>query len=194
MMRFDPSETVTFDLSRGHVHLDGGPPCVLVPALALAALAEAAGGEAARRFGRALGLEIGRRAARRLSAIGGARDAAVNTVVAQLGGELGLAGFGVLSLERWGQAVVPVVDGVPLGPSGDALLGGVLEGAIEATTGAEATAIFLARDGSRARFLLLGDAGARKVQGWLDHGVSWGDALARLHQGARRSAPEGSDA
>src|SRR5438128_2400016 len=43
--KFDPQGQVTFDLPFGHVHLDGAPARVVVPADALAALCQAAGTE-----------------------------------------------------------------------------------------------------------------------------------------------------
>src|SRR5438093_1423720 len=100
-VRFDPSKAVTFDLSHGLVHLEGAPSRLLVPAEALGALAAAAGSAPTRAFGRALGEAIGRRAALGLEATSGA-----DAVLEHVGGEVGLAGLGSLSLERWGRALV----------------------------------------------------------------------------------------
>jgi len=72
-LRFDPSKAVTFDLTRGLVHVEGAPgptPGVLVPAEALLALAGAAGAEPAGAFARRLGEAMGRRVAVRLSGAG----------------------------------------------------------------------------------------------------------------------------
>ncbi len=183
--RFDPSKSVTFDLTHGLVHLEGAPSRLLVPADALVALARAAGPGATATFGRALGEAMGRRAADRLSA-GGA--AAVEDVVEHLGGELALAGLGSLGLERWGRAAVLVVDQSPLGAEGDALLEGVLAGAIDAAAGRAVHVLCLDRDGVRARFLLGGAAGVEKVRAWLGEGVPWGEALVRLHAGGATPA------
>jgi hypothetical protein len=180
--RFDPSKSVTFDLTHGLVHLEGAPSRLLVPADALLALARAAGAEAAAAFGRSLGTAMGRRAADRLSG-GGVGPAAVEVVTEHLGGELALAGLGSLGLERWGRAAVLVVDQSPLGAGGDLLLEGVLAGAIEAAAGRTVCVICLHRDGVRARFLLGGPAGVDKVRTWLADGVPWGEALVRLHDG-----------
>lgn len=187
--RFDPSKAVTFDLTHGLVHLEGAPSSLVVPADALLALARAAGPDAGAAFARALGEAMGRRVAARLS--GAASAAAVEGVVEHLGGELALAGLGSLSLERWGRAVVLVVDQSPLGAEGDALLGAALAAAVEAAVRpGEASSgpsrsihtLRLGRDGVRARFLLGGRPGVDRVQGWLDEGVPWGEALVRLHQ------------
>src|SRR5262249_41229814 len=151
---------------------------VLVPAEALLALAGAAGPEAAVAFARRLGEAMGRRVAARLS--GEVAAAPVDAVVEHLGGELALAGLGSLALERWGKAVVLVVDQSPLG----ALLEGVLAAAVEAavsstdpTSGRGIQVVRLEREGIRARFLLGGAAGTGRVRAWLAEGVPWGEAL-----------------
>lgn len=180
-VRFDPSKAVTFDLSHGLVHLDGAPPRLLVPAGALGALAAAAGADATRAFGRALGEAIGLRVASRLTAGDGLRGASVDAVIEHLGGELAISGLGVLGLERWGRALVLVIDQSPLAGAGDALLEALLGSALEAASRQSALALFLDRDATRARFLIAGNAGVAKVRAWLAEGVSWGEALVRLH-------------
>ena len=179
-LRFDPSKAVTFDLNRGLVHLEGEPARILAPAAALVALADAAGPGATAVFAVTLGESMGRRVADRLEG-DGVGAAPVDVVVDHLGGELALAGLGSLALERWGRAVVLVVDHSPLGAEGDALLEGVLAGAIAAAADRAALALRLGRDGVRARFLLGSAAGVAKVQAWLADGVPWGEALVRLH-------------
>ena len=188
---FDPSKAVTFDLARGLVQHEGAPPGLIVPTEALAALARAAGPEAFQRFGAAIGAACGRRVASRLAAANGVRAAGVGAVVEHLGGELAVTGLGSLSVERWGRALVLVVDQSPLGAEGDALLESVLEAALEAAAGERPRVIVLARDGVRARFLVTGHAGADKVRAWLNDGVSWGDALVRLHGPSSVTAPRG---
>jgi hypothetical protein len=178
---FDPSKAVTFDLARGLVQQEGAPSGLIVPAESLAALARAAGPEASRAFGRGLGEAIGRRVAGHLAEADGVRAAGASAVVEHLGGELAMTGLGSLSLERWGRALVLVIDQSPLGAGGDALLETVLAAALEAAMGEPSAVVGLARDGVRARFLVTGPAGADKVRAWLNEGISWGDALVRLH-------------
>ncbi|MFO0757366.1 MAG: hypothetical protein U0359_12795 [Byssovorax sp.] len=186
-IRFDPSEAVTFDFGRGLVALagEGGEaPRVLVPGEALATLCDAAGPSAAGAFGRSLGQAMGERVAGRLAGEAGVRGASVEEVVEQLGAELSLAGLGSLALERWGKAIVMVIARSPLGARGDALLEAVLAGALGAATGREARSLFLGRDEASARFLITGDAGLAKVTSLLADGLSWGEALVRLHASA----------
>lgn len=187
-LRFDPSQAVTFDLQHGLVHLEGAPSRLLVPADALVGLAKAAGADAAATFGRALGEAMGRRVASRLAAGDGVRAASIEAVIEHLGGELALAGLGSLGLERWGRALVLVVDQSPLGADGDGVLAGALAGALEAAAGASVRALLLARDGVRARFLIGGSVGVDKVRAWLAEGVPWGEALVRLHAAASDGA------
>lgn len=111
----------------------------------------------------------------------GVRAAGASAVVEHLGGELAMTGLGSLGLERWGRALVLVIDQSPLGAGGDGLLECVLAGALEAAVGERSTVVVLARDEVRVRFLVTGPAGADKVRAWLSEGVSWGDALVRLH-------------
>ncbi len=186
-LRFDPSNAVTFDLESGLVHLEGAPFRLLVPAGALAALLNSAGAEAIRAFGHALGEPMGRRLCTRFAGheqSGGAeavRGASLDAMVDHLGGELSLAGLGALSLERWGHALLLVVDHSPLGKEGDAMLEAVLSSALQAATGRAANAVLLGRDNSRARFLIAGDKALSKVRAWLGEGLGWGEVLTRLH-------------
>lgn len=186
-LRFDPSKAVTFDLGSGLVHLEGAPFRLLVPADALSALLSSAGPNAARAFGQALGEPMGKRLCARFAEhaqTGGAEAvgaASVDTVVDHLGGELSLAGLGSMELERWGHALVMVVDHSPLGQTGDAMLEAVLAGALAAATGRAAHAVLLGRDQARARFLIAGETAAEKVRAWLAEGIGWGEVLARLH-------------
>jgi hypothetical protein len=189
--RYRPDHDVTFDLAHGLVHLDGAPARVLVPADALAALCAAADAGAVTAFGHALGHAMGLRVASRLALLAvpesaaqagsGARAASVETMVDHLGAELSLAGLGSLGMERWGHALVVVVDHCPLGARGDRLLEAVIGEAVGSATARAVAAILLARDGVRARLLLANTTSAGRVRAWLDEGVAWGDAITRLH-------------
>jgi hypothetical protein len=147
-----------------------------------------------------MGEAMGRRVAARLaapaagagaaSAAGDAgaravRAAPLETVIEHLGGELALAGLGSLAMERWGRAMVLVLDPCPLGADASGLLEAVLEGALEAAAGRPVRALVLDRDAGRARLLIAGGAAVARVRAWLAGGTSWGDALVKLH-GVRR--------
>ncbi len=184
---FDASKAVTFDLSRGQIQKDDEPR-LLVAAGALLALCQAAGGDATSAFARGAGAAIGQSIASRFERTGSdARAASVETVVDHLSGELAVAGFGTLSAERWGRALVLVVDRGTGGAEGDRLLGVLLGSAVSKATKVEARCVQLARDGDRVRFLVCGPRGAEKVREWLSAGISWGEALVRLHPGSGKA-------
>lgn len=181
--RFDPSESVKFDLGRGRVSMDRASSRVLVPSELLLDLCERAGAEARGDFARRLGTEIGRRVSER---IGDTREASIETVLDHLGGDLALLGLGSLGLERWGRALVLTCEGSPFGPKGDSLLGEVLEGAIQRLFGLQAGVVVLERQEDTARLLVLSAARAAVVRAWLSSGVTWADTIARLHENSER--------
>lgn len=190
---FDPSEAVTFDLAFGHVHLDGAPTRVMVPADALLALCEAAGEDEAANLGHAIGDAMGRRVAVRLGPDPDKRAEAVRAAgferaVSELAGELALIGLGALSAERWGRALVFVVDQCPMGDGGDPLVAVILQAALRALTGnAQARMLPLVREGARSRFLLVSGAAVEGVRERLERGESWGAVLAALHGGGGKA-------
>jgi hypothetical protein len=173
---FDPTHAVRFDLPRGAVRAgSGGDPALLVPVAALAELARSAPAEASAAFGRALGAAIGRRAAARLA---DGKAASIEDFVTQLAGETAVAGLGVLTVERWGRALVVALEGFPLG---EPMLIPVVSASLEAATGRKTSCVVLSR-APQARLLVTSDAVASKVRGWLSSGVAWGDVLTRLHE------------
>ena len=204
--RFDPTKAVTFDLEHGLVQREGAPPTVLVPHGGLLALCAAAGQEAAAVFGRAVGAAMGGRVALRLlraetaestrataSTAGPAlvREASIDAVVDHLGGELALGGFGSLALERWGRALVLLIDHAPLGAAGDVLLEAILEGAVAAAAGRSVRVLLLGREQTRARFFVGSDVALQRLRGWMAAGTSWGEALVRLHGATTTAAARG---
>ena len=179
---FDASKAVTFDLSRGQIQKEGTDTRLLVSASALVALCRAAGADAAAMFARQTGQSIGAAIAARFERAGhDVGGAAIDAVVEHLSGELAVAGFGRLSVERWGQALVLVVDYGPATEAGDELLRALLGAAVAGAAKLQLECVRLAREGDRARFFIAGRRGAEKVRQWLGSGVSWGEALVRLH-------------
>ncbi len=172
-----PEHAVTFDLASGLVHLADAPKRVLCAADALEALLEAAPPVAREAFAERLGAPLGTRLARRLDAA----SATVEEVVDHLGLELALAGLGALSVERWGAALVLVVDHAPLGAD---TLAAVIAAALEAATRLGAHVIPLMRDATRTRLLVTGAAGAAKARERLGEGRGWGEVLVELHGAA----------
>jgi hypothetical protein len=181
--RFDPTRSVVFDLAQGQFRDDEGTPRLNVPADALLRLCEAAGPDAVRDFGRSLGSEVGRRALRRLG--DAAQNAPVEAWVEHLGGELALLGFGNLSAERWGKALVLALDGAPSGS--EAVLAAFVEGALQRALGRDVAAFSLGRTGELVRVAVLSRSSADRAREWQQGGASWVQILERLH-GARGEA------
>jgi len=176
---FDPTNAVRFDLPQGRVHAGGddGERVLLVPTGAIDDIALSAPPEAVEALGKALGAAIGRRAASRM---GDAQAASIEDFVTQLAGEAALSGVGVISVERWGRALVIVVEGSPLTGS---LLAPMVGSAIEAASGRGVACTLLSRDEHFARLFVGGDRAVGRVRDWMASGVAWGDALTRLHGG-----------
>ncbi len=183
MDTFDPTHAVRFDLPRGSVTAGANERHVLLTCAALDDLVMIAGPEAAAAVGRSLGSALGNRVASRLGGPSGVGASSVETVLAHLGGELSLAGLGTLAVERWGRALVMVVDRPAVADLG--FLASILEGALETASGKPARCISLGRDGTLARALVASDASIERARSWLDEGIAWGEVLVRL-QGRRR--------
>jgi len=175
---FDPTHTVRFDLPQGSVRAGSeGEPVLLVPCSALDDLVLSAPTEAVEVLGRALGAAIGRRAAARLE---DPKSASLEAFVTQLAGEGAVAGVGVLSIERWGRALVVVIEKSPLVGT---LLAPLVAAAIEAAFGRKVWSALLARDELAARVLVASEGAVERVREAIGSGRPWGEALAMLHGG-----------
>jgi hypothetical protein len=109
--------------------------------------------------------------------------ASIEAFVEHLGGNMALLGLGSLSLERWGKALVFVLDDSPLGAPGDPLLAAVVEGALQRALGRDVQVVVLGRDDARVRLFVASAKGAQRANELLGQGVKWADALQRLHEG-----------
>jgi hypothetical protein len=175
---FDPTRAVRFDLPRGSVRTGAeGDRVLLVPTSALEDIVLSAPTEAVEALGRALGSAIGRRAAARMA---NPQAAGIEEFVTHLAGEAAVAGIGVLSVERWGRALVVVVEDSPLVGT---LLGLLVSSAIEAASGRRAWTTLLSRDERAARILVASERAVGRVREWIASGVAWGESLAKLHGG-----------
>lgn len=175
---FDPTHAVRFDLSRGSVrtHRDDGR-VLLVPSAALDDLILSATPAAVEAFGRALGAAIGRRAA---ASMGDPQGASVDVFVTHLAGEAAIAGVGALAVERWGRALVIVIEDSPLAGT---LLGPLVASALEVASGRRAWCTLLSRDDRVARVLAGSERAIGRVREWIASGIGWSEAVVKLHGG-----------
>jgi hypothetical protein len=199
MPTFDPSRCVTFDVEHGHVELSDGEAQLLVPVSAL--VSAAAGGVAGRDLGRAIGAAALARVAKRIgaglaktgtmpppsNAWEAVRGAPLEVVVDLLGGELAVIGVGNLRVERWGRALVFVLDPCTIGEAGDALLCGALEGALGGVARREVAAAVIDREGAQARVLV---GNARAVVAAAEQ-VRRGAFFTEVVQSLHRASPAG---
>jgi hypothetical protein len=178
---FDPNGAVRFDVKNGAASDTRGTRLVLVPASALEQLERTTPGALAH-----LGAEVGRgcgaRVAARLGGDSAVRDASLEEVVTHLAGELAIAGLGAVSLERWGRALVIVVENA--GVNSDGFIGAALAGALGTATGREVGIAPLGRDGTTGRYLACAPQTVAKTRSLVSQGKSWSDVLAALQKGA----------
>jgi hypothetical protein len=178
---FDPTLAVRFDLPQGSVRA-GWPEdrIFLVPAAALAELALAAPTSAREGFARALGAGLGRRSAARML---DPQASSLDEFATQLAGEAALAGLGKLSAERWGRALVIVIEDSPLSDPAGSIVVPLVAAALEAASGRKVWCTLLSRDERAARVLVSSEGATTRVRGWIAGGMAWGDALVKLHGG-----------
>jgi hypothetical protein len=175
---FNSAQAVRFDLPHGAVRASTGDDrFLLVPAAALVELARTATPPVVAALGRAIGAGIGSRAAAR---IGDAKASTLEEFITQLAGEAALAGVGIWSVERWGRALVVVVDEAA---AADPMIAAIVGAAVEGASGRQVGRLLLSSDDRSARVLVSSDRAVDRVRQWIASGVSWGDAITKLHGG-----------
>lgn len=177
---FDPSGAVRFDLRSGSASDAKGKRVVLVPAEALATLAEDQK-LALALLGQATGRACGARAAARLGGEAGVLKGSLEAVVSHLAGELAVAGLGMLHIERWGRALVSVLAQPAI--DDEAFLEATLSGALSAATGRDVVCACLGREGTQVRFFCGSATTADRVRAKLQEGAKHGDILTELQAG-----------
>lgn len=186
------SGALRFDLARGRVTVGSGAPGVLLPADAIASVCRHLNADVLTDLGRGWGNELGRRVAERLSS--DMPKLTTAEMVDHLGGELALAGLGSLSVEFWGHALILAVSESPLRTgdaaskrqvdSGDRLLAAILEGALIRATGRALRVATLARVDDIVRYVACNEDTKEKIEALIAEGCHYGEALARLNDGA----------
>jgi hypothetical protein len=175
------AEPVRFDLATGQVDTGTGERLLLIPLATLDEFAATAGVEMASRLARGVGVSIGKRLAQRLGSADGVRAATLESFVTDFAREVALSGWGSLSLERWGKAMLISVDHAPVKER--ALMAALIEGAIEAAAGSEVHGTLLT--GEPVRVLLTSAHAASRARSWTAEGASAGEVIARLHEAMR---------
>ncbi|HEX7667664.1 MAG TPA: hypothetical protein VF407_24215 [Polyangiaceae bacterium] len=192
-MRVDLTSSVRFDLPQGSVHTTASglsgvdeERALLVPVHVLALALASASPDVVENVARAIGDSIGKRAAGRFGGVDGVRSADVDAVVSSLGAEVALAGFGVLSIERWGRAVVLVLAVAPA--FSPAFYAPLLETALATATSWRnrgSLCCTLVDEEGAVRYLVSSITSADQVRRWLAAGIPWIEAVRRLQSDGR---------
>ena len=176
----DLSGAIRFDLESGAVRLSNDEKGVVLPAAILGDLVAGASSDVRKATARKLGEHLGRSLARRAGSESALLDGGLEQAASLLAAELALAGLGSCNLERWGRALVVHVEGAPqIAPD---FLAHVVEGALAAATRRSLVCTLLSEEGG-VRVAVTSESAASRVRGWLDQGITWGDALGRLQGG-----------
>lgn len=171
---FDPNGAVRFDLKNGAASDSKGGRLVLLPSAVLASLDAAT----LVHIGDALGRACGARMAGRLGGDNGVRQNNLEVVVTHLAGELAIAGVGAVHLERWGRAMIAVVQNP--GVADDGFTGAVLAGALSAASGRDLAAAPLGKEGVRSRYFLGAAATAERARALVAQGKGFAEVVATI--------------
>lgn len=178
---FDPGDYYAFDLAHGAVHTRHGERVLVLSADVLGPLVSTAARHGDLTAVRMLGKHIGDDAARSLGRE--ARVATPEAVVTHISGTLALLGWGTLSIERWGGALVLSLTGAPALDSERLGLAALLGGVLTAIGGQDVACVPIVGSGS-ARFVIVHPSVAETVWGWAKDGADLGSIVARLAQEA----------
>jgi hypothetical protein len=183
------TDKVRFDLASGSVRAGEGERLVLMPTSALQQLGKSAGVDVACGLSRTLGAAAGMAVLARFGTSDAVRAAPLEAVLEALGAELALSGWGAVSLERWGRAMVMRVEHAPV--EEEQYVAALLEGALRESTGRAVRCLPLGKDGAD-RYLVAGDRAYGRARDWLAEGLRWGEVLTRLQQADGQAAsPKG---
>jgi hypothetical protein len=183
MSKFDPTNAVTFDVAHGTVKTGKTGEehrVVLVPKGALGDVIDSVGDVGARALGNAIGRAAGEHMLETMGSVQKIREAALDVVITQLAGELSIRGVGLVTMERWGRAMIVAIES-PISTSGE-FLAGLIETAFASSTGRDLKTVCLDR-GSPARILLANQAVVTKAKSLLGDGVDFNTLVSRLQEG-----------
>ena len=177
---FDPAAYYTFDLAVGAVRNRHGDRVLVFSADAVGPLVATAARHGDLTSVRTFGKRMGEYAAQSLSADAG--SSAPELVLNHASGTLSLLGWGQLSLERWGRALVLRLDGAPDLDGGRLGLAALLGGLFTSLGGQDVACVPV---GEASRFIVVHPQVAETVWTWTKEGAGLPEVVARL-------MPEGS--
>ncbi len=172
---FDPEKFYAFDLARGSVSTRHGERVLVMASEAVATLVASAVKHGDLTGVRALGKRIGEEAASSLAT--DVRGATPEAVVTHAAGVLALWGWGALHLERWGNALVLVLEGAPDLDPGKLGHASLLGGMLTSLSGRDIACVPV----SSGRFVVVHPSVAEQVFSWSQEGSDLSQIIAKLH-------------
>ena len=171
---FDPGGFLSFDLNAGSIHSREGARMLLLSDAVLAPLVSAAVSNGDLTAVRKLGRELGDATAR---AVPDANSRPAEQVLSSAAAVLAVFGWGRLEIQRWGDALVAHVEGLPALDDDHLGVAALLGGLFSALASAEVACVPVSEDG---RFLLVSPEVAQKVWKWSRGGDDVAAIVGRL--------------
>lgn len=171
---FDAGEFYEFDVSAGTVRTRSGNRVLVLSERVIRPLVEASLQKGDLTALRRLGKDIGEHVASFFEGpLGGLPP---EVVLGHAAGVLSLFGWGKLGFERWGAALVAVLEGAPALDEGRLGTAALLGGAVSALAGREVACV----PASTAHFLVVDPSIAEQVWSWAKEGLSLAELVGRL--------------
>jgi hypothetical protein len=179
---FDPGGYYAFDLARGAVHTRHGERVLVLSADVLGPLVSTAARHGDLTAVRGLGKHIGDAAARSLGA--DTRRSTPEAVLTHVNGTLALLGWGALTLERWGSALVLALHGAPALDAERLGLAALLGGVLTSVGGQDVACVPIPGGAGGSRFVVVHPGVAETVWSWAKDGADLANIVGRLGQEA----------
>lgn len=176
--RFDPGGFYEFDLAEGAVRARGEARVLVLSDTVVAPLVSAAVANGDLTPIRRLGAHMGEHVLRSLG--GSPAEAAPEIVLGHAASVLALYGWGRLSLERWGDAMIALVTGHPVLDEDRLAMAALLGGVFSSLAGRDVACVPIAND----RFVVVEPSIAETVWAWSKGGDSVAAIVDRLAEGA----------
>ena len=176
--QFEPGGFFQFDMAHGSVRSRGGSRVLLLSEEVLAPLIVTAVNNGDLTAVRAMGSQLGEIVARGLP--GSASTLAPEVVVSHAANVVSLFGWGRLRLERWGEALVLAVDGLPPLDEDNLALAALLGGMFSTLCKVEVACVPLSQS---AQYLVVDPSIAEHIWAWSKSGESLSAIVGRLGRG-----------
>lgn len=176
--QFDPSGFFKFDMARGSVRSKGGGRLLLLAEDVLAPLIVTAVNNGDLTAVRAMGSQLGMMVAQSLP--GTAANLPPAVVMGHAANVVSLFGWGRLKLERWGDALVIEVDGLPPLDEDNLAVAALLGGLFSTLCKVEVACVPLAQS---TKYLVVDPSIAEQIWAWSKGGESLSTIAGRLGRG-----------